>query len=108
MDCLGGGDNVAIIPRSIEWYERKARLLAEESVLPPRWLYISFADKKFLGGLVIQAPGFITALELARARGLNPGGNAIYVEIPEHLLPKIPDDKRNRLLNREESEGLGK
>jgi hypothetical protein len=81
----------------------KARMqqkLAEEMNEPEKWLYLSFADEKFNGGVVIKAHGMMDAVTKTHALGINPGGQVISIEVPdEHL----PDEKfRNRLLSKED------
>jgi len=46
--------------------------------------WISFATvKNFLGAVIIEADGALEAVKLAAARGLNPGGEALILDIPE-------------------------
>jgi hypothetical protein len=51
------------------------------------WFYISFARAKadggFLGGTVVQADDAPSALAEATRRGLNPGGEAQIVRVPD-------------------------
>jgi hypothetical protein len=88
---------------------RTAELLLEEiRNNPVEWYYISFALKKeqggFLGGLYIKASGPTSAVKLASARGLNPGGEAlVYGPLNEESMTEnVPEAKRNRLLKEEE------
>ena len=67
----------------------------------PGWHYLSFADDtSFLGGLVIHAFGFMDAIMQAHLRGLNPGGEVMYAELPDAAIP--PERFRNRLLSKDE------
>ena len=68
--------------------QRAASLLAAEQDDPEEWWYLSFAEqgppmgRGFLGGLLVKARGFATALALAALRGLNPGGQANGYALP--------------------------
>lgn len=93
-----------LIPGSLEWRKRATALMAEEATRPEEWWYISFAEPgKFLGGVFVKAPGFITALNKTRILGINPGGEA-KGSILEDPGP-FPVDK---LLSREEMEKLSR
>jgi hypothetical protein len=76
------------------------------------WYWMSFADSslpenhQFLGVLIIQAPSLEMAVTLSHMLELNPGGQIAILEIPDHLIYRIPDNDRYRLLNREEAERL--
>lgn len=66
--------------------------------------YISFAtDDLFLGATVVEAADGDSALEVATSRGLNPGGQAAIVEVPEEA-ESHADMKMllNRLVKRQE------
>jgi hypothetical protein len=66
--------------------------------------WLSFCDanrpagSQFLGGLIVRAPDFTTAIMRAHALGLNPGGEVrgapVNVPVPERWI--------ERLLSREE------
>jgi len=48
------------------------------------YFYISFAtDEGFLGATVVRATDADGALSVASEKGLNPGGEAMIVEVPE-------------------------
>jgi hypothetical protein len=68
------------------------------------WFYISFADRKgFRGGTVVQAKDAPGALAEATKRGLNPGGEAQIIRVPNANIenPNIVA-LRNRLADRNE------
>ena len=66
-----------------------------------RWWWLSFADDDGFRGLVIlEAPGFIAAVEKSRELGINPGGQVRGLEIPPHGMHLFPEKYRNRLLPR--------
>jgi hypothetical protein len=87
--------------------ERRRQLIAEEELLPLGWWWLSFCDsnkpegQQFLGCAIVRARGFIGAVEEARAKGCNPGGQALGAPLPDGL--KF-DGWANRLLTREECE----
>lgn len=67
----------------------------------PLW-YISFAtDEGFRGATVVEGASAEDALTEATGRGLNPGGQAAILPVPE---PTPPDAARylNRLVGKEE------
>lgn len=86
---------------------RLASLLAEESVEPDRWWWLSFADgdlpvgSQFLGVAVVRAPGFVWATMEARRRGINPGGEVQGLPFPDEIEP--PARFTNRLLSKAEA-----
>jgi hypothetical protein len=83
---------------------RRAELLAEERNNECRWFWLSFADKAgFRGGCFVFAPGFMTAVERARALELNPGGEVVGVAVNE--VP--PPEWQNRLLTKADMEAGG-
>lgn len=52
------------------------------------YFYISFANgEKFLGATVIQADSVEHSIEVATANGLNPGGEAAIIEVPQDYEP---------------------
>jgi hypothetical protein len=84
---------------------RVAKLLAEEKDLPTKWWYISFADDDgFLGGVVIKGKGFTSAIMASHRLGINPGGEAMGIEIPPDHEP--PESAVGRLLSRAEVESF--
>jgi len=96
-----------IEPGSREWHQRRARLAREELVSSPQALfYISYVDEDFLGGVFVggvfvEGHGPITANMRAQQLGINPGGEALIVRIPDGT-PLPPPEMRDRLLTREE------
>lgn len=92
-----------LTPGSPEWHERAKKLLTEESEQSMRWFYLSFADDNgFLGAIYIEARGFVSAVEMTKFLGINPGGEVMGVEVPVEYLP--PEDKREILLSKEDME----
>ena len=80
--------------------KRISEALARERNEPCEWMYISFCDEKFLGAVIIQAPGIATAILRCHQLGINPGGQALAVSLDPDLLP--PPEARERLLTKEE------
>jgi hypothetical protein len=76
------------------------------------WFYISFARAKaeggFLGGTVVQADDALSALTEATRRGLNPGGEAQIIRVPDANVenPTIVA-LRNRLASKAELSARG-
>lgn len=90
---------------------RKKELIAEEAGRPLRLHWLSFADPKlpegsqFLGICLVLAPGFVTAVEIARAQGNNPGGEVKGIEATDEQTAVIPAELLNKLFRtREEAE----
>lgn len=85
---------------------RRDQLLREESTQPEHWWWLSFSDGLFLGAVLIRARGFITAVELARKKGINPGGEVRGAQLPDDINPSL--DVVDRLLSRRDiDEKLG-
>jgi hypothetical protein len=84
---------------------RRDELVDDELRNSRRLFYISFAGEGgFRGACVVEAYGPVTATRVASALGINPGGQALVLEVPagrENLLP------RDRLLSREDLEERG-
>lgn len=80
--------------------QRLNKLLAYEGRNPLSWWYLSYADEKFNGAVVIQAHGPTEAAYLSNYRKINPGGEILILSIPEDAIP--PEEYRNRLLTKEE------
>lgn len=98
------------VPGSPEWFARRDALMEAERDSPEEWWYLSFAEPDhFLGGLFIQARGFVSAMQKSHEMGLNPGGEvASWGPLPaEAIARKIPENMRNRLLTKAEVEGMG-
>lgn len=69
-----------------------------------QWFYISFADDvRFFGATTVMASSPEDALGKATAMGLNPGGEAAILEVPEEAWGE-PDfiAMKNRLVRRDE------
>lgn len=64
------------------------------------WHYLSFAEEKFLGGLVIEADSFTHAHMRSHTLGLNPGGSVMGWELLDEQTPA--EKYRNRLLTKAE------
>jgi hypothetical protein len=80
--------------------ERVAEVMREELKQPERWHYVSFADDKFLGAVIIQAHGTADATMKCGLLGINPGGSVMCIAMPPGT---VPGDKwRNRLLSKAE------
>lgn len=74
-----------------------------------RWYYILFVvPKKNLGATSVQATSIEDALAEATRRGLNPGGEALVIEVPTYMA-NDPDivGCRNRLRLPEEAYAAG-
>lgn len=83
----------------------RALALAAEHGQPMRWWWLSFVDPalpaggRFLGVVVVRAPGFATAVQTAHALGINPGGQvrglvlATDKALPEELHGTLLVDK---------------
>jgi hypothetical protein len=82
---------------------RRAAIIAEERRHAARWHYLSFADRTaFLGGVIVRAYGFLTAVQRATDLGINPGGEVMCQPIPRKDLWRVPASLRNRLLSEDE------
>ena len=84
-----------------QFRSRTQELLLEEANEPLRWWYLSFADKKFIGAVVIQARGIISARIGCARLGINPGGQLVAIPIPDECTLPNPLDC-NRLLSEDE------
>lgn len=96
--------------------ERDARIMyeviSEQTLGQPSWWWLSFCDpgkpkgEKFLGVAIVQANGFALAITETHLRGINPGGEVAFQEIP----PEVGHDEFasfcNRLLTRGEAEAV--
>lgn len=71
------------------------------------WYYLSFAgDDGFLGGAYVQGESSKDAYFNATTSGVNPGGEVQILGPlpPEEMDENVPEEKRGRLLSREEVE----
>lgn len=82
------------------------KMLETEANQPPRWFYLSFSEEHFLGGVFIEAKGLAHALAETHAIGINPGGEVLSMEISREKMNLVPSSMRNRILTREEVEGI--
>lgn len=88
---------------------RLEAVLAKEATQPACWWWLSFAEPgRNLGVLVIRANGVASASQEAWRIGQNPGGEMAAMALPDVYMERIPENMRNRLLNRAEAEGLGR
>jgi hypothetical protein len=72
------------------------------------WFYLSFAgDDGWRGGAFVDGDTILEAVTMAGLLGINPGGEALVIEVPDGLMDaKVPERDRRRLLTREEVEQL--
>ena len=68
--------------------------------------YISFANRKFLGAVLVNAETTLEALKSATEQGLNPGGSAMIIVVPDHLVQTF-EPLRGRLLSEQQIVELG-
>jgi len=73
------------------------------------WQFLYFSDpakpagQKFLGAVIVEAHGFLTAIRRAHQLGINPGGAVYHFDAPAH-----DPSMRNRLIIDDETmEKLG-
>lgn len=79
---------------------------AEEIMTERCWYYTSFAGEKgFLGATIVLACGPVTAILESHRLGINPGGEAMTIKVPNGKEALI-EGKTNRLLTREEAKAL--
>lgn len=89
-----------IEPGSPEWKSRVAAMAAAEMQAPETLFYLSFAgDEGFRGAVVTRANGPTTALIKVHRLGINPGGQALTIELPADHHHRVPEDALDRLLN---------
>jgi hypothetical protein len=90
--------------------EKASEYEARGEELPFFWL--SFADPTrelgFLGGCFVQAATHVGAVEVARGKGLNPGGEVqMHGPYPAaEVKQTFRDEWCNRLLNRDEASNM--
>ena len=82
-----------------QFRNRIAEVTAEKLAQPERWMYLSFADEKFNGVVVIMAHGIVDAISKTHRLGINPGGQVMCVDMPEYVIAQVPEDCRTRLLS---------
>lgn len=83
-------------------------LLAQESVQPESWWWLSFADgslpagEQFLGVAIVRARGPSLAIHRAHELGINPGGEVRFMACTDEAVDeKVPPADREVLLSRE-------
>ena len=87
---------------------RKAALLVQEQGNPPAQWWMSFCDpdkpkgQRFIGVVVVEAPGFAHAHQKTWALGVNPGG-----EVQGAQIEGFPAEYLDKLLSRVELEEAG-
>jgi hypothetical protein len=81
--------------------KRYAELIAEESTNEETLWYLSFADEKFNGAVIVMAKGFIHACVTAKSLKINPGGEVVG---GEYKISSLWPDKKwwNRLLQKKD------
>lgn len=95
-------------PGSPAWHKRLAAIQEAEMKLPLTWWYLSFADGKWKGGVIVQARGIMGAVEEANRLGINPGGEVRGMCLsPSVPLPEEMEKLTNRLLAKADLEKLG-
>ena len=84
-----------------QFKNRITEVLKEELEEPEHWMYLSFADTKFNGGVIIKAHGITDALMKCNLLQINPHGEVMPFHFPDDFL--LPDEKyRNRILTKED------
>jgi hypothetical protein len=95
-------------PGSPAWHACLAAIQEAEMKLPLAWWYLSFADRKFKGAVVVQARGIMSAVEEANRLGINPGGEVKGMRLsPSVPLPEDMEKLTNRLLSKTDLEKFG-
>jgi hypothetical protein len=86
--------------------QRIARALAQERTEGKlNWWWLSFADprkpkgQQFLGACLVQGYGLGTAIQEARRRGINPGGEVKGSAVQEKSLARYPENAFNRFMD---------
>lgn len=75
-----------------------------EDQKPSGWFYLSFAEEEFHGACIVEANDIVTAVKVAHALEINPGGQVRGHQIPEDAIydPKY----RNRLLSKKDLQDM--
>lgn len=68
--------------------------------------WCSFAGEEFNGVVITTGTDPIGLASKAHRLGINPGGEMLSFEIPDEYVKKIPPEYRDKLLNRNQLEGL--
>lgn len=67
--------------------------------------YLSYAGEDgFRGGVVVEGDNIIDAAKEARRLGISPGGEVLWLPVPDHMQP--PESFRNRLLSVEDLQAM--
>ena len=88
--------------------ERKVTLLEQEHEQSPALWWMSFRDpnkpkgRQFLGVAIVEAPGFMHAVQKTWELNINPGG-----EIVAEQVEGVSVEYHNRLLSRADLEAAG-
>lgn len=83
--------------------DRVAEVAREELAIPEHWMYLSFADDEFKGGVIIKAHGITDATMKCSLLQINPGGQVAAYDLIGEVADMLPEEKyRNRLLTRED------
>lgn len=104
-DFSGGvrGKYAGKVSHEVNIDQRIAELYEEEIKNPLAIYYLSFADDDrggFLGAVIVEAYGPITAVTRSKQLGVNPGGEVLIVKCPGPMLPEL----MNHLLSKQELE----
>lgn len=70
------------------------------------WYWLSYAQEKFNGVLIVKGDSFLDAAIEAHRLGLSPGGQVAGIPIPLDKLDNFPAEFRNRLLTKEEAKSF--
>jgi hypothetical protein len=87
---------------------RMRRILKIEAASEPEWLFLSFANKTgFLGAVIMQAAGTVSAVTTCHKLGINPGGEVLVTALTDEEITSIPESATNKLLTRAQVKELG-
>jgi len=90
-----------------EHYQHDMQIERDPAAREKLWFF-SFADgalppgSQFLGGLYIRAKSLSGAIRASHVRGLNPGGEVQFIELPPAAAAMVTEEWIGRLLTREE------
>ncbi len=101
MHGLSGITTAMFNPRESPRYLADMALEADDAAPAKLW-YLSFVDGKFLGALLMKGRSFSGVLTASHLRGLNPGGEIQFHEVPEQAAVLIDPKWLDRLLSRED------
>jgi len=89
-----------------EFIDRVNEVMAQETLEPTRWMYLSFADEKFNGAVIIEANGLAHAITHCHSLGINPGGEVMGVDMPDEIIAQVPENMRTKLLSKEDVQSI--